>query len=554
MKTNSKENLKSVRGDTLTSGSGVGSSVQNLTGKSSAESSAKSVQPCNISAGKNGGKFATQTGSSLVIAIAFITILFVITAAAIRYTNASAKNGDAVSIKADEDWRAKEINAFSTGWVTEKLPKVFQRELVAAKAICSDQNLPAFNPENMGGAACENSLLGDFQTWLDSKIQPIEQFGKDQIKQGETATVGAALRDGGRVEISGKNEPAYLVNYLVSTSAGDAGVANKQGQVFLSSAWYSCTAEASIRQDVTIAAGETAVLSGEYYNAGKLELLENGTKIWQLQTVDRQTAQSYSVTISPVITSSYLILAYSNVESGCVGSSSSVVVTVRTDPAPTPTPTATPTPTELFPTPTPTPEVSPTPTATPTPPFEIFPTPTPTPTVNPTPTATPTPPVVVIVPRSGCSGTGNGDRIVHPESGITLFTPEAGVSTARSASNPTQLIVTISFTSLSAPANNSNFLSAFAGSISINGGAAGLSFAATGEDAVAARFANGVYYSSSAQGQGGSMQFTITFPENVRTIELSGGWSGESRTVGGGTSQNEVVGIGGGVSFTQICN
>jgi hypothetical protein len=405
MKTNSKENLKNVCGDTLTSGSVRGSSVQNSTGKSSAIGAAESVQPCNISAGENGGKFAHQTGSSLVIALAFITILFVITAAAIRYSISSAKSGDAVSIKADEDWRARELSAYSTGWITEKLPKVFQRELQAAKQVCGGVNLPAFNPESSGSAACENSLLGDFQEWLSSKIPAIEQFGKDQIKQGETATVGAVLQDGGRVE-TGKTEPSYLVNFQVDTSAGDAGSQSKQGQVFLASAWYACTAEATLREDTTIAAGQTAVLSGEYFNASKLELLENSNKIWQLATIDRRAAQSYSVTVSPVATSSYVVLAYSAVESGCVSGSSSVVVTVGADPMPTPTPTATPTP-AVDPTPfvTPTPEVSPTPTTTPTP-FEIFPTPTPTPTATPTPelfptpTPTPTPPVVVVPRKS----------------------------------------------------------------------------------------------------------------------------------------------------------
>jgi hypothetical protein len=361
---------------------------------------------CTVSAGENGGKFAHQTGSSLVIALAFITILFVITAAAIRYTNATAKNGDAVSIQADETWRARELSAFSVGWITEKMPKVFQRELQAAKQVCNDANLPAFNPDSSGTASCSVSLLGDFQTWLNSKIPAIEKFGKDQIKAGETASLGVVLSDGGRVEINGKTEPSYLVNYLVNVKVGDGGIERKQGQVFLSAAWFSCNAEATLRQDVTIAAGQTATLSGEYWNASRIELLENGSRIWQQLVIDRSTQQNYSVTVSPAINSSYIILVYSAVESGCVGSSSSVVVSIGSNPTPTPTPTATPTPASSpTPTATPTPDVAPTPTATPTP--SIFPTPTATPTPEilfPTPTPTPTPPVVVSVQKATSLG------------------------------------------------------------------------------------------------------------------------------------------------------
>jgi hypothetical protein len=341
MKENILENSKArllVCGDTLTSGPVSGASVLNL--------------ESNLT-GKNGGVFTTQTGSSLVIALAFIVILFAITAAAIRYSTATAKNTDSVSTKADEEWRAREISAYSTGWITEKLPKVFQRELAAAKATCGNQNLPAFNPESSSGAACENSLLGDFQAWLSSKIPAIETFGRDQIKPGEAATVGAALQDGGRVE-TGKTEKSYLVNYQVDVSAGEAGSQSKQGQIFLSAAWFACTAEATLRQDITIQAGQTAVLSGEYFNASKIELLENGTRIWQQIVVDRSTAQTYSVPVSPAATVNYTVLAYSNVESGCAGSSGSVTVSVSGVPTPTPTPAATPTP-SIFPPPTPTP-------------------------------------------------------------------------------------------------------------------------------------------------------------------------------------------------------
>lgn len=340
MDRNTKENSKArllklniVRGDTLAFSSVTGASV---------------VQNSSISVGKKGGVFHGQSGSSLVIAVAFIVLLFVITGAAIRYSVSSAKSGDATSIMADETWRAKELSAYSTGWITEKLPKVFRRELQAAMLVCGNQNLPAFNPESSSGsAACENSLLGNFQAWLDSKIPAIEQFARDQIRQDETATVGAVLTDGGRAEIPDKTESSYLVNYLVDTKSGAAGVHTKQGQVYLGATWYSCTAEASIRRDVTIQAGQTAVLSGEYYNASKLELLENGVKIWQLATIDRQTQQTYTVSVSPAATSNYTILAHSNVAAGCITSSVSTVAVTVTDPLGSPivTPTPTPTPT-----------------------------------------------------------------------------------------------------------------------------------------------------------------------------------------------------------------
>lgn len=163
MKINSKKNSKARLlncGDTLTSGSASGASVLNFGSESAAEvcksgskSSSKAVlkrgtfngflaanlpvnssisagkipvnlpvnsvlnsaensaENSNISAGKNGGYFETQAGSSLVIALAFIAILFVITGAAIRYSTASANGLGAVSIKADENWRAREISA-----------------------------------------------------------------------------------------------------------------------------------------------------------------------------------------------------------------------------------------------------------------------------------------------------------------------------------------------------------------------------------------------------------------------------------------------------------
>jgi hypothetical protein len=291
-------------------------------------------------------KNLAERGASLIIALVFVTALFLIITSALKFQRSTAENISQSSMASSEKWMAKSLTSRAVAWLNYKLPAEYKKDLQAAVLTCENKNLPAFNPSGNNSARCEFSYLGNINDWLKSKKALAISFA---VESNQSSIVEINLSEVYRTT----SVPAsrYTIHYFVeSRSNENYGTDKNQGEIILGEL-ENCNCELRLTSSSNfVSAGDSIILTAEFWNVGRIELYENGV------VVDSSLVQNSKIRQTKiwtrVINSNTEFFVRGSVASiNCSSLSNKSIVSVTASiPTPTPTPNATP-----ISTPTPTP-------------------------------------------------------------------------------------------------------------------------------------------------------------------------------------------------------